>query len=352
MKTKTFVLLNSGDCPMKKAYGRLLLVALGIVFALTSFTAYSNDYKEIFKDLHDQMNQFRKSEVHPEMLKWKAKLDGAMSEEDLATLNELRAQAAELRDKMHEEMKKKREEMKEKYKNGDIERGERRGRGKRHGRQRGDNNPYKDEMKEIAEQVIPLAKEYRETLEEIGKTAKASHDEWKEVMKEIFESWKEKYADELEELDGKRKKHMKRGMKRMGPEGFFSKGENNKKAVIRFMLWDGSEPEEKGMFDENGPAFEPTSVETVLLDNEEVNVYPNPATDVAKIEFFLQNQQNVELTIIDNSGRTIEILHSGILGAGEHSFDFDTSKNNLPAGNYIYQLKTESGTRTGKFIVE
>ena len=81
----------------------------------------------------------------------------------------------------------------------------------------------------------------------------------------------------------------------------------------------------------------------------ELNVYPNPVGDVATIEFELNNQSNVEISIYNLSGRIIQSKTLGNLGQGTHKTQIDAA--NLPKGTYLIRLISGNQMATGKFIV-
>lgn len=69
--------------------------------------------------------------------------------------------------------------------------------------------------------------------------------------------------------------------------------------------------------------------------------YPNPFNPTTRIEFELFNEQEVDLSVFDLTGRKVETLMSGTLGAGQHAATFDASR--LPNGTYLYILTHEAG---------
>jgi uncharacterized lipoprotein YddW (UPF0748 family) len=64
--------------------------------------------------------------------------------------------------------------------------------------------------------------------------------------------------------------------------------------------------------------------------------YPNPFNPSTIISFRLASEQSVALRVYDILGREIRALADGVLGPGEHQYQFDGS--GLSSGVYIYRL--------------
>lgn len=95
--------------------------------------------------------------------------------------------------------------------------------------------------------------------------------------------------------------------------------------------------------------------ELLATDNEveefTLEVYPNPVTDVLKVDFHLPSKSGVKATLTSTSGIVIsEILKSALLEAGDHSYSI--SVRLIPAGMYFLQLGRSSGVTTVKVIVQ
>lgn len=65
--------------------------------------------------------------------------------------------------------------------------------------------------------------------------------------------------------------------------------------------------------------------------------YPNPAVNSTSIKFALAKSSDVSIEIIDMSGRTINTINKGNVGAGEHVIPVSTAE--LAAGTYLYIIK-------------
>ena len=83
--------------------------------------------------------------------------------------------------------------------------------------------------------------------------------------------------------------------------------------------------------------------------NQEVNIYPNPAKNYAKVKVVLQESQNDSLSLINMVGQKIEVTTNQRLMQGVNEMDINTS--NLKEGIYIYVLETEHNTFKGKLNI-
>lgn len=77
--------------------------------------------------------------------------------------------------------------------------------------------------------------------------------------------------------------------------------------------------------------------------------YPNPANDVMNIKLALEAQSKVGINIMDMSGRVIKTIREDVLTSGKHIIP--VSIQDLPAGNYIYTIKTNKGTIGSKLNI-
>ncbi|MCB9292952.1 MAG: T9SS type A sorting domain-containing protein [Lewinellaceae bacterium] len=70
---------------------------------------------------------------------------------------------------------------------------------------------------------------------------------------------------------------------------------------------------------------------------EGMEVFPNPASEVANIRFQMRGEAAAEILLFDNNGRLVERAFQGRLGQGTHNFEVALS--GLPAGIYVGQVK-------------
>lgn len=79
------------------------------------------------------------------------------------------------------------------------------------------------------------------------------------------------------------------------------------------------------------------SIPTVTHKNIAFYSYPNPCYGNSHIIIKLQQEEQVEVTLWDNSGRKLKTLHNQSMEKGSHTLDFNT--NRLTNGIYFYRVK-------------
>jgi hypothetical protein len=77
--------------------------------------------------------------------------------------------------------------------------------------------------------------------------------------------------------------------------------------------------------------------------------YPNPWNPATQIEYSVPVESYVELIVTDLLGRTIEVVVHGILPAGRHKNQLQST--NLSSGVYVYRLTAGGKTLSKKMIV-
>lgn len=81
-----------------------------------------------------------------------------------------------------------------------------------------------------------------------------------------------------------------------------------------------------------------------------LNIFPNPLTEHATIQFSLPNSDEVSLQVLNISGSEVASLFAGPVESGQvYQINFDAK--DLPAGIYISELITQSGTFLYKKIL-
>jgi hypothetical protein len=80
-------------------------------------------------------------------------------------------------------------------------------------------------------------------------------------------------------------------------------------------------------------------------------VYPNPTKGSFFVEFSLNNDCYLNISVVDNSGRTVKELFNGKASSGDNVFSFD--KSNLSGGLYYLIIKSNSGIiKSEKIVVD
>ncbi len=87
-----------------------------------------------------------------------------------------------------------------------------------------------------------------------------------------------------------------------------------------------------------------------VLDQNQLMIQPNPASNFIMITFQLEAIQSTTISIFNANGEVVKIVNDSILRqAGEHQLEVNIK--NLPAGIYYCQLKTGQSVLTNKFVV-
>lgn len=76
---------------------------------------------------------------------------------------------------------------------------------------------------------------------------------------------------------------------------------------------------------------------------------PNPANQNTTISYQLASNSKVSLSILDITGKQIELISEGIQPAGKYGYLYNTS--NLKNGVYMYKLTVDGATTSGKLVV-
>ncbi len=82
-----------------------------------------------------------------------------------------------------------------------------------------------------------------------------------------------------------------------------------------------------------------------------LKVFPNPTSSDLNLTFELQESSQVDLSIMDMSGRVVSKLFQGQLVGGPHNLTQDIPKQ-LSKGIYFLSLQTEHGLMTQKIIIQ
>lgn len=93
-------------------------------------------------------------------------------------------------------------------------------------------------------------------------------------------------------------------------------------------------------------------IATVSIDENDAtafNMYPNPATDFAAVNFALTNDADVSLEIFDAVGKSVMVAHNGQLNAGNHSININTAE--FVNGFYFVNLNVGTKVITKKLSI-
>jgi hypothetical protein len=93
----------------------------------------------------------------------------------------------------------------------------------------------------------------------------------------------------------------------------------------------------------------PSSVED-LTDNKrnDLGIMPNPTSGTVNLSFAMATSGKVQIDIYDITGKRVETIESGYLGAGQNTLTIDLS--DMSNGQYIVRLKTFDNVLTRKVL--
>ena len=80
----------------------------------------------------------------------------------------------------------------------------------------------------------------------------------------------------------------------------------------------------------------------------ELSVFPNPASDVLTVSVITDRTDRMEMRLVSVDGR--EVMRSDVQIAGSRILSVDV--NNVPAGFYFLELRSDSGVLTQKVVIE
>jgi hypothetical protein len=81
----------------------------------------------------------------------------------------------------------------------------------------------------------------------------------------------------------------------------------------------------------------------------EISLYPNPASNSVEIRWTQGTAASTSVTIYDRSGRTVSAIDAGYIEAGSQRLT--VSVESLPAGTYLYELRSGTSRKTGTLTV-
>ena len=83
-----------------------------------------------------------------------------------------------------------------------------------------------------------------------------------------------------------------------------------------------------------------TGVQNNMVETNHVAVYPNPVTDIYSVDFVLDQNETLVVSILDLQGRVVKELFNGAASKGRNLFTFN--KAQLTSGMYFVNIRTGS----------
>ena len=90
---------------------------------------------------------------------------------------------------------------------------------------------------------------------------------------------------------------------------------------------------------------------TILPDQVELESYPNPFNPQTQIKFYLPGPGQINLSLFDINGRSIQTLADGHFVQGDHSFEWNPAQNqHISSGVYLAMLQTGTSILSKKIL--
>lgn len=281
------------------------------------------------KELRTEMRAWFERSVKPTLLEWKRDYDASLSPEDLATLNQLRAEAAAHRKQWAQHKKEHKKEHK-RDDNGD-------GRHDRHSD--ADREARHAARKAFFERLKPIAERSKEKLTSIFEDGEERIDAWKDEAKAIYTKWREANPDVRKDC----KPH--HGIGPMGMD--FGIGHHGKRAALRFMLWDGTMPaEDEVRFGSEGASTDLNEVGTPQMSP--LRIAPLPTENTVALSMLVMENGPTTVEIFSMDGVLVKSIPVTISG---NSLNELIDVSGLRTGVYMASVNSTTGRRTREIVV-
>lgn len=259
------------------------------------------------EQMHQKLKTYHEENILPVLKEQRAKLESQISNEDKATIAELRAEQQKMRDlrKAAKDDPANREAMAD----------------------------LRTQNREQMEQLKPLVEKYEEEIEGLFTEILDERQQWREDLKQLHEEFRPETREDRQARTSRRRDRFERGNKphHKGPEleGMMGK--------IHFLL-----------LDPNAPATESFDID--LPDPAvETEIFPNPARQINTINYKVEMPGEVTIVLRDGEGRLVQTLLDEYRTTGSHNLEVDLS--GLANGVYYYTITSEDGTVTKKLVV-
>lgn len=91
-----------------------------------------------------------------------------------------------------------------------------------------------------------------------------------------------------------------------------------------------------------------SGIENVLVNNFEMNIYPNPVTSIVNVEFTLKTNSKVSLHVYDELGKLVKVVKQNKYNKGDNKIQL--AIDNLKSGIYFVSLKVDGELFTKQIV--
>jgi hypothetical protein len=96
--------------------------------------------------------------------------------------------------------------------------------------------------------------------------------------------------------------------------------------------------------------FDQVGLNKIAASTIEANLLPNPANEVSKLSFELEQTQNVTINITNLLGQNVETISNANAAKGSHTVSLNTQ--NIPSGIYLVNITAGNAVSTLKLVVK
>lgn len=106
-----------------------------------------------------------------------------------------------------------------------------------------------------------------------------------------------------------------------------------------------------GLASPNSITFRPqsTPAPTLLKDDFQINLFPNPTGSSTNMTFTLEKESDVFIRILNTSGQAVKIINSGKLQAGTHNKELNLE--GFESGLYFYEIEVNGAKKSGQLVL-
>lgn len=95
-------------------------------------------------------------------------------------------------------------------------------------------------------------------------------------------------------------------------------------------------------------AENPNGLKSINDEISELNIYPNPFSDILTIDLNLASQQQLKIELLDINGKVVNVLANKVLAAGVNTLSLTTT--DLSKGNYIIRVTSPVLGETSRLV--
>ena len=119
------------------------------------------------------------------------------------------------------------------------------------------------------------------------------------------------------------------------------------------LLWNNfmANAEIQPALDSIGFVYDPEGIEEPVINNPSaITAYPNPASSLTTVKFYLPAKENINLSVYDQFGRIMVRIYQNVnVEPGLHEVEIPVDK--IPAGLYILRLESAKLDGSCKLLI-